>query len=101
MEPTAKNSLPERSADDVLRVIRCARADGNIVYLNDRSFEERDTRLQFLGLLSRRKETPRLKAKAETYPEVTATEDEFLLFVKAWAQWISQFRGDDRLSEVA
>jgi hypothetical protein len=101
MRPHAKNSMQDRKADDVLRVIRNALAHGNIVYLNERGFEERDTKLQFLGFLSRYEETEEQKAKVETYRLVTTTEDEFLRFVKLWAKWISQFQGDDQLSEAA
>jgi len=93
--------MQDRKADDVLRVIRNALAHGNIVYLNERGFEERDTKLQFLGFLSRYEETEEQKAKVETYRLVTTTEDEFLRFVKLWAKWISQFQGDDQLSEAA
>ena len=101
MRPHAKNSMQDRKADDVLRVIRNALAHGNIVYLNERGFEERDTKLQFLGFLSRYEETEEQKAKVETYRLVTTTEDEFLRFVKLWAKWISQFQGDDLLSDAA
>ena len=78
-----------------------ALAHGNIVYLNESGFEQRDTKLQFLGFLSRYEETPEQKAQSETYRLVTTTEDEFLRFVKLWAKWVSQFRDDDRLSEAA
>jgi len=71
------------------------------VYLNECGFEERNTKLQFLGFLSRYEEMEEQKAKAETYRLVTTTEDEFLRFVKLWAKWISKFQGDDRLSEAA
>lgn len=101
MTAQAKNSVQYRKADDVLRVIRNALAHGNIVYLNERGFEERDTKLQFLGFLSRYEETQERKAKAETYRLVTTTEDEFLRFVKLWAKWVSQFKGDNLLSEAA
>jgi hypothetical protein len=101
MTADARNSVQDRKADDVLRVIRNALAHGNIVYLNEHGFEERDTKLQFLGFLSRYEETEEQKAKAETYRLVTTTEDEFLRFVKLWAKWISKFQGDDRLSEAA
>lgn len=110
MSAEAENSLQKRNADDVLRVIRNALAHGNIVYLNERGFEQRDTRLQFLGFLSRHEEKQKLccyeetkeqKAKPETYRLVTTTEKEFLRFVKLWAKWVSEFRGDNRLSEAA
>jgi len=71
------------------------------VYLNECGFEERNTKLQFLGFLSRYEEMEEQKAKAETYRLVTTTEDEFLRFVKLWAKWISQFQGDDLLSDAA
>lgn len=101
MSPAAKNSLPDRKAVDVLRVVRNALAHGNIVYLNEKGFEQRDTRLQFLGFLSRYEEDEEQRKKAETYRLVTATEDEFLRFVKLWAKWVSRFRDDNRISEAA
>ena len=101
MAAKAKNSLPDRKADKVLRVIRNALAHGNVVYLNEKGFEQRGTRLQFLGFLSRYEEGEEQRKKAETHRLVTATEDEFLGFVKLWAKWVSQFRDDYRLSEVA
>ena len=101
MTAHATNSVQDRKADDVLRVIRNALAHGNVVYLNERGFEERGTKLQFLGFLSRYEETDEQKAKAETYRLVTTTEDEFLRFVKLWAKWVSQFQGDNLLSEAA
>jgi hypothetical protein len=97
MKASAKNSLPDRKADDVLRVIRNALAHGNVVYLNEHGFEEHNTKLQFLGFLSRYEETEEAKAKSKTYRLVTTTEDEFLRFVKLWAKWVSQFRDDNRL----
>ena len=71
MTAHATNSVQDRKADDVLRVIRNALAHGNIVYLNESGFEERGTKLQFLGFLSRYEETDEQKAKAETYRLVT------------------------------
>jgi hypothetical protein len=97
MKANAKNSLPRRKADAVLRVIRNALAHGNIVYLNEHGLEEHSTKLQFLGFLSRYEETDEDKAKSETYRLVTTTEDEFLRVVKLWAKWVSQFRDDKRL----
>jgi hypothetical protein len=97
----AKNSLKDRKADLVLRVIRNSLAHGNIVYLNDKGFEQRDTKLQFLGFLSRYEESEEDRAKSETYRLVTTTEDEFLRFVKCWAKWVSKFRDDNQLSEAA
>jgi len=101
MTAYATNSVQDRSADDVLRVIRNAPAHGNIVYLNESGFEERGTKLQFLGFLSRYEETEEQKVKAETYRLVATTEDEFLRFVKLWAKWVSRFQGDTLLSEAA
>jgi hypothetical protein len=101
MEPRAKNFLAESSADDVLRAIRNALAHGNIVYLNDQGLEDAGAKLHFLALVSQHIETPKIRAKRAAYRVVAVTEDEFLRFVKLWAEWISQFRGDDRLSEVA
>jgi hypothetical protein len=101
MEADANNSFESRKANDVLRFIRNALAHGNVVYLNEQGFEQRDTRLQFLGFLSRYEETPEQRAKSETYDLVTTTEDEFLRFVKLWATWVSKFRGDTQLSEAA
>jgi hypothetical protein len=110
----AKNSLQSRKASEVLRVIRNALAHGNIVYLNEKGFEQHDTKLQFLGFLGRceAKEQCRCEAKEqqkesetyhlvttteETYHLVTTTEDEFLRFVKLWTKWVSKFRDDNRL----
>jgi hypothetical protein len=101
MATHATNSMERRKADDVLRVIRNALAHGNIVYLNEKGFEERNTTLQFLGFLSRYEETCEQKKQSETYRLVTTTEDEFLRFVKLWAKWVSQFQGDNELSEAA
>lgn len=101
VEADANNSFESRKADDVLRVIRNALAHGNIVYLNKDGFERRDTKLQFLGFLSRYEESPEDRAKLETYRLVTTTEDEFLRFVKLWAKWVSKFHDDNRLSEAA
>jgi hypothetical protein len=100
MAAEAKNSLHSRNASDVLRVIRNALAHGNIVYLNERGFEQRDTKLQFLGLLGRC-EAKEQQKQSETYHLVTTTENEFLCFVKLWAKWVSKFRGDNRLLEAA
>lgn len=101
MSAAAKNSLPDRKADEVLRVVRNALAHGNIVYLNENGFEQRNTKLQFLGFLSRYEEDKEQRENAETYRLVTATEDEFLRFVKLWAKWVSRFRDDNRISEAA
>jgi hypothetical protein len=101
MATEAENSLEDRTAHEVMQVIRNALAHGNIVYLNERGFEQRDTKLQFLGFLARYEETPEQREKSETYRLVTTAEDEFLRFVKLWAKWVSKFRGDNRLSEAA
>ena len=69
--------------------------------MNREGFEQRDTRLQFLGFLSRYEEGEEQKKKAETYRLVTMTEDEFLRFVKLWAKWVSRFRDDNRITEAA
>jgi hypothetical protein len=49
MGADAKNSLQGRTTNDVLLVIRNALAHGNIVYLNERGLEQRDTSSNFSG----------------------------------------------------
>lgn len=95
----ARNSMPTRKADAVLRVIRNALAHGNIVYLNENGTEEGGTKLQFLAFLSRYEQTEDELARSKTYRLVVVPESEFLRFVKLWARWVSLFPADDRISD--
>jgi hypothetical protein len=52
--------------------------------IHTQGHEERDTKLQYLGFISRYEETAKEKEAAETYRLVTTTEDTFLAFVKRW-----------------
>jgi hypothetical protein len=101
MATGAANSIVRRKAGEVLRVVRNALAHGNVVYLNINGFEERNTKVQYLGFLSRYEESEEQKRAAETYRLVATTENCFLRFVKAWATWIASFPRDTQLSEAA
>jgi hypothetical protein len=61
MKANAKNSLPRRKADAVLRVIRNALAHGNIVYLNEHGLDEHNTKLQFSGFYPATRKRMRIK----------------------------------------
>jgi hypothetical protein len=97
----AENTFQGRVAGDVLRVVRNALAHGNIVYLNSDGKEKRNTKLQYLGFLSRYEETEEQKKLAETYRLVVTTEEEFLRFIKKWAAWVATFHDDTDLSQAA
>jgi hypothetical protein len=101
MASDAENTFEGRVAGDVLRVVRNALAHGNIVYLNEDGREQRNTKLQYLGFLSRYEETAEQKKLTETYRIVVTTEEEFLRFIKKWAGWVATFRGDTDLSQAA
>lgn len=101
MSPNAKNTLAGRKAGQVIRVLRNALAHGNIVYLDSNGAEEVDAKVRYIAFLSRYEENEEQQQKANTYRVVTMTEDEFLRFVKRWAQWISQFRYDASLDQAA
>jgi hypothetical protein len=78
-------------------------ARGPVAAISDEDIgrEKRDTKLQYLGFLSRYEETKEQKEAAETYRLVVTTEEEFLRFIKKWAAWVAKFRGDMDLSEAA
>jgi hypothetical protein len=101
MSDKAKNYIGERTAGEVLRVIRNALSHGNVVYLDAEGHEERGAEVQYLGFLSRYEESDEQKKVAETYRLVATTEDTFLAFVKAWAIWISKFSRNTDLIEAA
>ena len=90
----AKNTIDERKAGDVLRVVRNAIAHGNIVYLNDNGIEQAGTKVEFLAFLSRYEENEDSRTFPETYRVVVTTEENFLRFVKQWTTWIATFRDD-------
>jgi hypothetical protein len=66
MNEQARNSIGERLAGEVLRVIRNALAHGNVAYLNSAGHEERGAKVQYLGFLSRYEETDEQRKIAET-----------------------------------
>jgi hypothetical protein len=119
MAAGAENTIDRRKAGEVLRVLRNALAHGNIVYLNSDGREKRDTKLQYLGFLSRYEEKPNDLCLApccenirnnltlegqpaeETYRLVVTTEEEFLRFIKKWAAWVAKFREDKDFSQAA
>lgn len=101
MGAKAENSINKRTPGDVLRVIRNALAHGNVVYLNAEGCEEQGAKVQYLGFLSRYEESEEQRKAAETYRLVATTEDTFLAFVKAWAEWISKFNRNTDLIEAA
>jgi len=101
MAPGAKNSILNRNAYEVLRVIRNALAHGNVIYLNSDGLELRNSELQYLGFLSRYEETPEQQTISSTYRLLVATDECFLQFIKAWARWVASFRLDAALSEAA
>jgi hypothetical protein len=101
MGTEAENSINKRTAGEVLRVIRNAIAHGNVVYLNAEGYEERGAKVQYLGFLSRYEESEEQRKAAKTYRLVATTEDTFLAFVKAWAEWISKFNRNTDLIEAA
>lgn len=101
MEAGAANSITDRRAGDVLRVVRNALAHGNVVYLDEEGFETIGARVQYLAFLSRYEDTPEQRELSETYRLVVTTEEGFLHFVKSWATWLARMPQDDRLVQAA
>ena len=56
MAAKAKNTIADRNAGEVLRLVRNALAHGNLVYLNKRGHEEPGTKLEHIAFLSRYEE---------------------------------------------
>ena len=84
------NTIDRRDFDDVARVIRNALAHGNIVYLNEQWGEEENRPIGWLAFISRYEETSDEREAAETYRVVAAKPDEFLRFVRLWAEWLEK-----------
>lgn len=99
----AVNRIDERRrfADAVIRVLRNALTHGNIIYLDEDFREIAGRRMAYMAFLSRHEETEERQATSETYRLVVTTEDEFLRFVKLWAEWISGFADRGSVAEVA
>ncbi len=95
------NTIKERKAEEVIRVLRNALAHGNIIYLDKDGREIAGNRMVYLAFLSRYEETKEQREQATTYRVVVTSEDEFLHFVKAWARWVSSFPLDYGVSEAA
>ncbi len=95
------NTIKERKAEEVIRVLRNALAHGNIIYLDKDGREIAGNRMVYLAFLSRYEETKEQRELATTYRVVVTSEDEFLHFVKAWARWVSSFPLDYGVSEAA
>jgi hypothetical protein len=97
----AKNTIEDRKAGEVLRVIRNALAHGNIAYLNANGFEEQGTRVAFIAFLSRYEETEANRKLAETYRLVVTTEENFLHFIRKWTGWVAGFRDEVGMFKAA
>jgi len=102
--PLAEDSedfLPKKTAIAVLRALRNALAHGNVIYLNRDGKEREGEPVHLLAFLSRYEEGEDQQAKSESYRLIVATEDEFLRFVKRWADWIGYRAIDDKKVEAA
>ncbi|UCI05684.1 hypothetical protein [Mesorhizobium sp. B1-1-8] len=97
----AEDFLARKRTHEVLRTIRNALAHGNIVYLNKDGEEREGDIVHYLAFLSRYEEGAEAQAQAETYRVIVTTEDEFLRFIKLWANWISGPAIEDRDMQAA
>ena len=95
------NIIKKRKAGEVIRVLRNALAHGNIIYLDKNELEIANNRMVYLAFLSRYEENEEQRKLAETYRVVVTSEDEFIRFVKAWANWVSGLPLDYRVAEAA
>jgi hypothetical protein len=96
---TEANTIAQRHASQVIRVLRNALAHGNIIYLDKDGREIAGNVMVYMAFLSRY-EDERLEQR-HTYRVLVTTEDAFIQFVKAWAGWVSQFPLNDRVAEAA
>ena len=85
------NTIENRKAEEVIRILRNALAHGNIIYLDHNGRENAGNRMVYLAFLSRYEENEEQRKLATTYRVVVTSEDDFLRFVKAWARWVSSF----------
>lgn len=88
-----------RSAADVVRVLRNALAHGNIIYLDKDFRESVDRRMTCLAFLSRYEDPS--DGGTKTYRLVVTSEEEFLGFVKLWAEWVGGLADDGKMAEAA
>ena len=101
MDPGAANTIHRITTGDVLRVVRNALAHGNIVYLDAYGRERSGHMVKYLAFLSHYKETEAEQKEDGTYRLVVTTEDDFLNFVRAWANWLTTIPLDYRFVEAA
>ena len=97
----ASNTIENRKAEEVIRVLRNALAHGNIIYLDKNDKEIVGNRMMSIAFLSRYEESKEQRQKSVSYRVVVTTGDEFLSFVKAWAGWVSSFSLDATILEAA
>jgi hypothetical protein len=95
------NTINQRKAEEVIRMLRNALAHGNIIYLDKNGREVAGNRMADMAFLSRYEENEEQRKLATTYRVVVTSENEFLRFVKAWASWVSSFPLDSTVSEAA
>lgn len=93
------SDIGRRKADEVIRVLRNALAHGNVVYLNEAGYEEAGSPVRYLAFLSRREETQEEREKAETYRLVVVSDEDFLAFLRQWAQWLADFPPEGEIVE--
>ena len=116
MHGSAHNEIASATVDKVIRVIRNALAHGNIIYLDETGFEREGAQVQYLAFISRYDDPietcPDCGRKRErivegvggerpTHRVVTVTEEGFLAFLRFWASWLQQFKGDWGIREAA
>lgn len=89
LAPKAPNTIGEKKAEDVLRVLRNALAHGNIIYLDQDGVEKPGATLRYLGFLSRYEESEIKREESETYRLIAVAPHHFLEFVKDWATWVA------------
>ena len=95
------NTIENRKAGEVLRVLRNALAHGNIIYLDKNGQEIAGNRMVYMAFLSRYEETPEQREQAETYRVLVTTEEAFLHFAKSWANWVCGLDLDPRVAKAA
>jgi hypothetical protein len=95
------NTIKQRKAEEVIRVLRNALAHGNVIYLDKDNREIAGNRMVYMAFLSRYEEHTQAHQSTTTYRVVVTSADEFLRFVKAWANWVNSFPLDRAVSEAA
>lgn len=74
----------EKDANTVLRTIRHALADGNVVYLDENGCEMPGRRVRYLAFLSKHE-------SGAGHRVVIFDEESFLAFLKSWIAWLQTF----------